>query len=112
MGVKALVESLNKTVWQSIRMEEHASTRRVEEAKIMLHWLCLSQHLPADAKLRHAEILSEELGQSLPSKICLMLSGDSVRDTLRRYSMLPAAWVKLCSNAMCSYARLQSDNLV
>ena len=108
MGVQVLVESLDKTVWESIKMEEHATTRRVEEAKVMLHWLCLGQHLPADAKLRHTEMLTKELGRALPSKICSMLREESVQDTLRRQGTLPAALVKLCSHATQCCAMLQS----
>ena len=46
-----LTTSLNPTLWEALKVEEHEGTRRVEKASKMLHWLCLGQHLSVDTKL-------------------------------------------------------------
>ena len=77
VGVKVLVDSLKREAWKPINMGEHEVTIRIETAKAMMHWLCLSQYLDADTRRIHTELLSQRLGRFLLSKIWSLHSNDS-----------------------------------
>lgn len=81
VAIKVLVEGLDRTAWdfEGHHVGEHETTRRLEEARKMLHWLCLGQHLRAGTKLGHTHLVCKELGSSIPSKIWPVQSDDNIR---------------------------------
>ena len=94
-----LATSLNPTLWEVLKLEEHEGTRRVEKASKMLHWLCLGQHLSVDTKLKHTEVLCREYGTSLSRRIWCTSSAQKTVTFLEKTGT-PAAFVsKLLSSA-------------